>query len=230
MSLACATACRERLCDSQGAVSFAHVIYREAQRNSGAPRMPTAIGGASFPELLQIAASQPDRLRQILSAHNSEIARQQEEDAPTTAVHASEACPLAEGELVLAFEWRWLAAKALGLEGGARETSDGVDLQLLFSSRRDGCSLHTLAEKAAGFTRGTLLVCKDHAGFIFGGWADGGLHPYPAARNEDSRYSGNEQCKLVRLFPSLAVIHSRRSRESAEPQAEPPASRSAGRP
>ena len=80
-----------------------------------------------------------------------------------------DACAEDEG-LVLTREWRWLVSKALGIEERAESprVPNGVqdsgapagthtsqeELQLLFSSGRDGSSLHTLAEKLAGYTHG----------------------------------------------------------------------------
>ena len=39
-----------------------------------------------------------------------------------------------------------------------------------------------------------------------GGWADGGINPFPSARLDTSdRYIGNERCAVLRLYPSLAL-------------------------
>eukprot|EP00966_Prymnesium_polylepis_P143386 3310027-Prymnesium_polylepis.1 len=156
--------------------------------------------------MLQMASAQPDSLRRVLSLHNSEpltaygsdgwdgagsSCADGGDDGAEGRAHGHGLC---EADAVLTREWRWLVAKAMSVEpedtadgaadGVPRATSD--ELQLLFSSRRDGCSLHTLTEKLAGFTRGTLLLCKDEGNFVFGGWASGGLNPYPAARNDES--------------------------------------------
>lgn len=90
---------------------------------------------------------------------------------------------------------------------------------LLFSSRTDGRSLHTLAERTSGYAHGTLLVVRDRAGFVFAGWAARGLNPNPPSALAPPRepdFSGCERTALLRLLPSLRVFRTRRQMAASE--------------
>ena len=249
----------EHLCDSDDAVGEAYARCQEVLRRKGGAIPGVALPlervlqmAASQPEALHAILRRHaarERAAQEQTAQGRQRARAvsmaagadghategEEEGRDDVAKQAGWRGSGGAGGL-LGREWRWLVGKALGLavaavdERNERNGGEGCGLQLLFSSQHDGRSLHTLAERLAGYTKGVLLVCEDEAGFVFCGWADGGLNPFPPSRADTQRYFGSERCALLRLQPSFAVCRSRRSlsasaqrsAQASAPAAPPP--------
>ena len=206
----------ERMCDTSEGLDAAVAIREEILASRGLKLDSNEI---ALDEILRLGPTDEARRRLAARQQRSNTAPS---SAPSPAGASSHTLDGSAGAVdvstdagsvgppppLLSREWRWILAHALELPATPDDRWGA-----LFSSTSDGRSLHTLAERTSGYTHGTRLVVRDANGFVFGGWAGGGINPFPPSSSapvKDVDFTGSDKSVLVRLQPSLLVCRTRR--------------------